>query len=164
MKKYYLKKRNRLFLAGISALPVLLAIAIFGFLFLSEFNQGWVISLFIFAIVIEIFHSVWMVFSVYLLIWEDGIKYNLYNRAMTARWTEIEGVSRTAKTENLIVNKPPYNKAKMPFSLFSSNALKKMTKKSYIPLSWFADNWRDSELGQQIKQYAPHLFEKEKSV
>ena len=33
-----------------------------------------------------------------------------------------------------------------------------------IPLSCFSNNWRDSELGQQIKQYAPHLFEKEKIV
>lgn len=31
--------------------------------------------------------------------------------------------------------------------------------KPFIPLSCFGDNWRDSELGQQIKQYAPHLFE-----
>lgn len=31
--------------------------------------------------------------------------------------------------------------------------------KPFIPLSCFVDNWRDSELGGQIKQYAPHLFE-----
>ncbi|HAE60390.1 MAG TPA: hypothetical protein DCG54_13015 [Anaerolineae bacterium] len=35
---------------------------------------------------------------------------------------------------------------------------------TFIPLSTFAKNWRDSDLGQQIKQYAPHLFEKEKSA
>ena len=28
-----------------------------------------------------------------------------------------------------------------------------------IPLSCFSDNWRDSELGHQIKQYALHLFQ-----
>ena len=28
----------------------------------------------------------------------------------------------------------------------------------FIPLSIFINNWRNSELGQQIKQYAPHLF------
>ncbi len=38
------------------------------------------------------------------------------------------------------------------------------SQKVFIPLSKFSDNWRDSELGQQIKQYAPHLFEKEKSA
>lgn len=43
-----------------------------------------------------------------------------------------------------------------PFESFSS--------KTIIPLSCFSENWRDSDLGQQIKQYAPHLFEKEKSV
>ena len=30
--------------------------------------------------------------------------------------------------------------------------------KPFIPLSCFVDNWRDSELGAQIKNYAPHLF------
>lgn len=32
-------------------------------------------------------------------------------------------------------------------------------KEVYIPLEDFVKNWRDSELGQQIKQYAPHLFQ-----
>ena len=36
--------------------------------------------------------------------------------------------------------------------------------KAFIPLSMFESDWRDSELGQQIKHYAPHLLEKEKSV
>jgi hypothetical protein len=30
--------------------------------------------------------------------------------------------------------------------------------KPFIPLSCFVHNWRNSELGGQIKQYAPHLF------
>ena len=34
----------------------------------------------------------------------------------------------------------------------------------FIPLSCFVDNWRDSELGQQIKYYAPHLLEQEQSL
>jgi hypothetical protein len=33
-----------------------------------------------------------------------------------------------------------------------------------IPLSCFDQNWRESKLGQQIEQHAPHLFEKEKSA
>ena len=33
--------------------------------------------------------------------------------------------------------------------------------KPFIPLSCFVHNWRDSDLGTQIKNYAPHLFEKE---
>ena len=39
-----------------------------------------------------------------------------------------------------------------------------LSGRSFIPLSKFSENWRDSELGGQIKQYAPHLFEKERSV
>jgi len=30
--------------------------------------------------------------------------------------------------------------------------------KPFIPLSCFVHNWRDSELGVQIKNHAPHLF------
>jgi hypothetical protein len=30
---------------------------------------------------------------------------------------------------------------------------------TFVPLSIFAKNWRDSDLGQQIRQYAPHLFD-----
>ena len=37
-------------------------------------------------------------------------------------------------------------------------------KRVFIPLSCFADNWSESELGQQIKQYAPHLFEQENTA
>jgi hypothetical protein len=32
-------------------------------------------------------------------------------------------------------------------------------KEVRIPLEDFSRNWRDTELGQQIKQYAPHLFQ-----
>jgi hypothetical protein len=28
----------------------------------------------------------------------------------------------------------------------------------FVPLSSFADNWRDSDLGEQIKQHVPQLF------
>ena len=28
----------------------------------------------------------------------------------------------------------------------------------FVPMSSFADNWRDSDLGEQIKQYVPQLF------
>ncbi len=38
------------------------------------------------------------------------------------------------------------------------------SRKSFIPFSKFSKNWRDSELGQQIKQHAPQLFEKGKSA
>jgi hypothetical protein len=31
----------------------------------------------------------------------------------------------------------------------------------FIPLSIFAEDWRDSELGGQIKKYAPHLWKEE---
>jgi hypothetical protein len=32
-------------------------------------------------------------------------------------------------------------------------------KEIFVPLSMFSDPWSNSDLGQQIKQYAPHLFQ-----
>lgn len=32
-------------------------------------------------------------------------------------------------------------------------------RKKTVPFHLFSNNWRDSELGQQIKQHAPHLFQ-----
>jgi len=34
----------------------------------------------------------------------------------------------------------------------------------FVPLSPFANNWRDSEITEQIKQYASHLFVQENST
>lgn len=51
-------------------------------------------------------------------------------------------------------------------AFFSRSVLESKRSKSEldIPLMLFGgENWRDSELGAQIKQYAPHLF-KEKSA
>lgn len=50
------------------------------------------------------------------------------------------------------------------FQYFNLKPYKGFREKFFVPLSRFQKNWRDSELGQQIKQYAPHLFEKVKSV
>ncbi|MFZ5856453.1 MAG: hypothetical protein ACOYZ6_06445 [Chloroflexota bacterium] len=54
----------------------------------------------------------------------------------------------------------PWEKVKHDMLITKST----FTLKRGIPLYLFTDNPIDSEIGQQIKQHAPHLFEKEKSA
>ena len=90
----------------------------------------------------------------HIIISSDGIEYQTLVYAIKVSWEQVEMIKghfqlmvrRTA----LVVNYSNENVLwkKLPFSLPSR----------FIPLSCFANNWRESELGQQIKQYAPHLF------
>jgi hypothetical protein len=78
-----------------------------------------------------------------------GIEYHVGWSRVEASWKDIEKIALRwdllPRTEGLLIPKTD----KSPLFL----------SKLFIPLSLFADNWRDSELGGQIKQYVPHLFE-----
>jgi hypothetical protein len=71
---------------------------------------------------------------------------------MEAAWKDITGLGfrwgPLPRMEGLLV---PATGERTPFEKF-------------IPLSIFADDWRASELGGQIKKYAPHLLESESPV
>jgi hypothetical protein len=93
---------------------------------------------------------------------EKGIEYSRPGLILEAKW---EGVSKVAtywhqgfRQECLLIDNSQVRIKKWslgsipgPFEFVPRNTI--------IPLSCFSDNWRDSELGQQIKQYAPHLFQ-----
>ena len=101
---------------------------------------------------------------------EKGIEYNAPGVIFETDWESIEQVSNHWRHgyvhECLVVDNSRIRIRKWTFFLGGRNIPTPLFsfEKTIIPLSCFADNWRDSELGQQIKQYAPHLFEKEKSV
>jgi len=84
-----------------------------------------------------------------LVITHIGIEYYVGWARMEARWKDIASIGfrwgPLPRMEGLLV---PATGQVPPFEKF-------------IPLSLFADNWRDSELGGQIKKYAPHLLENE---
>ena len=84
-----------------------------------------------------------------LVVARKGIEYHVGLSRIEASWKDIERiVSRWdlfPQTEGLIVPK--------------TGDLPLLLSKLFIPLSLFAENWRESELGQEIKKHAPHLFE-----
>ena len=90
-----------------------------------------------------------MVLNQKLVVARSGIVYHVGWSRIEARWKDIEKiVSRWdlfPRTEGLIVPK--------------TGELPLLLSKLFIPLSLFAENWRESELGQEIRKHAPHLFE-----
>jgi hypothetical protein len=87
-----------------------------------------------------------------LIISRAGIEYHVGWARMEAKWKDVTGLGfrwgPLPRMEGLLV---PATGERTPFEKF-------------IPLSIFADDWRASELGGQIKKYAPHLLESESSA
>lgn len=77
--------------------------------------------------------------------------------AISTSWDNLERVGLTKRrftnvpNESLFLRNPPTQKITPFFKVFQKAPEKQ------IPLSMFSD-WRTSELGEEIKQYAPHLF------
>ena len=93
---------------------------------------------------------------------KNGVAWHSLGFTLSTKWEDIEKISRRfygfsvheglAITKlSLRINKTGVGYLPTPWQI--------PPVKPFIPLSCFVDNWRDSELGGQIKQYAPHLFE-----
>jgi hypothetical protein len=94
----------------------------------------------------------------------NGIEYHRFGLTFNVKWENIEEINTywqiPFRQEGLYID--PDLIRITQWSLGSYKAHSGWSRKSFIPLSIFSENWRDSELGQQIKQYAPHLFESTK--
>jgi len=100
---------------------------------------------------------------------DTGIEYNTPGTILEIQWENIYKISRCRrrliKQECLVIDQLHVKITRWAVdpNLYPT-LVENHQKNIAIPLSCFSENWRDSELGQQIKQYAPHLFEKEKSA
>lgn len=90
-----------------------------------------------------------MVLNQKLVVARKGIEYHVGLSRIEASWKDVEKiVSRwdlLPQTEGLVVPK--------------TGELPLLLSKLFIPLSLFAENWRESDLGLEIKKHAPHLFD-----
>jgi hypothetical protein len=90
-----------------------------------------------------------MVLNQKLVVARSGIEYHVGLSRIRARWKDVEKIASRwdlfPRTEGLIVPK--------------TGELPLLLSKLFIPLSLFAENWRESELGLEIRKHAPHLFE-----
>jgi len=113
-----------------------------------------------------IFFSIKNIISEHITLSQDGIEYHRLGLTFNTKWENV----RELETQWF----PPFEHEGISLDpdqiriteWWSGNytGYGGWSRKSFIPLSKFSENWRDSELGQQIKQHAPHLFEKEKSA
>jgi hypothetical protein len=87
----------------------------------------------------------------------NGIQYHTFGCSFSVRWASLERIGATSRAKNIEGVFSPYqpDNTKVWLPAISHG------KENFIPLAIFADDWRDSDLGRQIKQYAPHLFEQE---
>jgi hypothetical protein len=86
-----------------------------------------------------------------------GITLHLPGLHVLMKWEDVERISRS-RTLGVSYEAIFAPKSKAVITGIQSFGI--FGEKVSINLFRYSENWRDSELGQQIRQYAPHLFEK----
>ena len=136
-----------------------------------------IISILVFALLFKIFAPNYICLGIYgsfilltsfknivsekIVISDKGIEYHRLGLTFNIKWENIEEInthwSVPFKQEGLYID-PDLIRITEWWS-GSYKAYGGWGRKAFIPLSKFSEDWRNSQLGQQIKQYAPHLFE-----
>lgn len=98
---------------------------------------------------------IFIAFTQKLILSEDDITFQRIGLTVTIKWGNVQriGFNSLGKPQECIFAP----KAKSIVKGWGSFGI--YGKDVYFPMNDFAENWRDSDLGQQIKQYAPHLFQ-----
>lgn len=98
----------------------------------------------------------------HIVVSEEGVMWHSPGFTLWARWENLEKISHRfygfSIQEGLAGTKPMVRINNTGIG-FLPTPWQLPPVKPFIPLSCFVDNWRNSELGRQIKQYAPHLFQ-----
>jgi hypothetical protein len=101
------------------------------------------------------------IISEHLVVSNYGIEYHRLGLTFSAKWENIKEInehwSLPYKQEGIHID-PDLIQIKEWWS-GSFKVFGGLGRKTFIPLSRFSENWRDSELGQHIKRYAPYLFQ-----
>lgn len=83
-----------------------------------------------------------------------GITFVTFESKIVAQWSEL------IKIEKLGTGYPDREIILIPKRMGKKNLAELLFQPpNHIPIYLFEKHWRNSELGQQIKQYAPHLFQ-----
>jgi len=165
MKTYYLSPKSKSFYwitGSIVSIPIL---GIFFFLFR---NSPLCYAPYLVFILIGIYRTNYWLNNESIKLTEKDITYTTSGITIQTHWNDIEEIRRTfiyvfgSRQDCLVIDQ---SKVKITSTDLRGQFLSPLSagwnlQKAIIPLSHFVENWRDSELGGQIKQYAPHLFEK----
>jgi hypothetical protein len=160
MQKFHLTPRYKLLysLVGVlSSLPFL--VAMYWIWRVPVFN----VFLFIIILLAEVRFFYW-IRKENISVSDAGIMYDTPGMILEVKWEDIQKISHCwrflIRQECLIVDQSRVKiKGWAIYANTYSRPFEKYFQSIAIPLTSLSDNWRDSELGQQIKQYAPHLFQ-----
>jgi hypothetical protein len=165
MKKYYITSKYKLLYSLIGLLELIPNIALL-FLIRQIPFINIIYLLLIGYVIVRVFYRIK---DETITISDTGIEYNTPGTILEINWENIYKISycwrRLIKQECLVIDQSYVKIERWAVDPNSYPTLVENHQKNIaIPLSCFSDGWRNSELGQQIKQYAPRLFEKEKSA
>jgi hypothetical protein len=158
------KRNSKIFLAGSSILLLLLLILFFvqaQYNRLRNFDLYCEIPFGILILSLSIANDIYALTREKLILTSNQISYQTFGLFINVPWNEIEGIK----------NDPAWIRRNIECLFFDKNFAKtswlwfySLQDKNLIPLTIFDENWRNSDLGQKLKQYAPHLFEKRESA
>ena len=167
MNSYYLTLRSKYIYFVVSLLTLFAMIGLFFYIFPNILCfQVYLLGLGLFGL----YNLLQTIRNEHIVVSEKGIEYYIPGVIFETDWKSIEKISihwrYGFRHECLLMDNSQIRMKKWSFFLGRNLSMpfEFFTRKTLIPLSGFSENWRDSELGQQIKQYAPHLFEKEESA
>jgi len=112
-------------------------------------------------------HTLYKIRHEHITVTEHGVEFHSPWSVFQVDWSSLEKISQhwyhgwyvdclVIDDMNVSIKKISLVDRRTSLGFFMSLGL--FTNKTFIPLSCFSHNWRKSKLGQQIKQYAPHLF------
>jgi hypothetical protein len=126
----------------------------------SEYTELRVTIAITLLLVLLIFLLLWSlglykIFFERIIVSKNGVEYYSFGFSIKASWNAVMSTGfhqmKLYKFDGLFVDKIQSD-IKNPFGFLDK-------REPFIPLTMFDKNWRTSELGQQIKDYAPHLFD-----
>lgn len=102
-----------------------------------------------------------------LIVLPEGLRFRNGGRVVFAKWNELTEIQEIRyllflKVSRVFVLQPTKNQTAIhPLASWSHgiDPVVDTRHSAFIPLSLFADRWRESELGDRIRQCAPHLFQ-----
>lgn len=161
MNSYFLTRRHKYSYAILFTLGNAIFVT---FLFYVARNFTCLYVYFIGLGIINTFFIFQKIRNEHIVVLEKGIEYHSPGIIVEANWEDFETITfywyQGARNECLLIDNSHtrLKKWSFPARYPPTTLLESLRQKTIIPLSCFSENWRDSELGQQIKLYAPHLF------
>ena len=105
---------------------------------------------FIFAL-----HTLLVAYTEKIVVSSDGITFERIGLSVFIKWQDMD---RIAYRRTLGITYEGVFTPREKAVLKGIESYGVLGKEVYVNLFRYAEHWRDSELGSQIKQYAPHLF------